>query len=84
MSITAETKEKHQKNGNVHYYTYYRCTRKSRTQKCAEAPIRSELLNSQLSALLGKYAMPKEWVSPLSAMLDKEAENAKQTASEAV
>ncbi|MEK7145053.1 MAG: recombinase family protein [Patescibacteria group bacterium] len=84
MSITAETKEKHQKNGNVHSYTYYRCTRKSRTQKCVEAPIRSELLNSQLSALLGEYAMPEEWIASLSAMLDREAETATQTASEAV
>lgn len=84
MSITAETKEKHQKNGNVHSYTYYRCTRKSRTQKCKEAPIRSELLDSQLSALLGDYAMPEEWVAPLSAMLDQETETAAQTASEAV
>ena len=27
-SITAETKTKHQKNGNVHNYLYYRCTKK--------------------------------------------------------
>ena len=31
-----------------------------------------------------RYAMPKAWVAPLSAMLDKEAENSKHTASEAV
>ena len=84
MSITAETKEKHQKNGNIHFYTYYRCTRKSKTQKCTEAPIRSELLDSQLSALLGEYTMPKEWMSPLLAMLDKEAQTATQTASAVV
>ena len=30
MGITAEVKEKHQKNGNIHRYTYYRCTRKIR------------------------------------------------------
>ncbi len=84
MSITAETREKHQKNGNVHHYTYYRCTRKSKTVKCKEAPVRSELLDSQLSALLGEYTMPKEWVPPLSVILDTEATNASKTAAGAV
>ena len=46
--------------------------------------MRSELLDSQLSALLSEYAMPQEWQSPLSAMLDTEAANASKTASEAV
>src|SRR3989344_3300770 len=84
MGITAEVKEKHQKNGNVHHYTYYRCTRKNKAVKCKEVPMRSELLESQLSALLGEYAMPQEWVSPLSAMLDTEAASASKTATEAV
>src|SRR3989339_1979430 len=84
MGITAEVKEKHQLNGNVHHYTYYRCTRKNKAVKCKEAPMRSELLDAQLSALLGEYAMPQEWVSPLSAMLDMEAANASKTAAEAV
>ena len=84
MSITAEKKEKRQKNGNIHHYTYYRCTRKSKVVKCKEAPMRSELLDSQLSALLCEYAMPKEWISPLSALLDTEATNASQTAAGAV
>jgi site-specific DNA recombinase len=84
MGITAEVKEKHQKNGNIHHYTYYRCTRKNKAVKCKEAPMRSEVLNSQLSSLLGEYAMPQEWTSPLSAMLDIEAANASKTATEAV
>lgn len=36
MMITAENKTKRQKNGNVHEYTYYRCTKKSKTMKCPE------------------------------------------------
>ena len=84
MSITAEVKEKHQLNGNVHHYTYYRCTRKNKAAKCKEAPMRSEVLNSQLSALLCEYAMPQEWLSPLSTMLDTEAASASKTAAEAV
>ena len=84
MSITAETKEKHQKNGNIHFYTHYRCTRKSRTQKCVESPIRSEIMDQQLSALLGEYAMPKEWATKLLVMLDSEEKEATHSASEAV
>jgi site-specific DNA recombinase len=84
MGITAEVKEKHQKNGNIHHYTYYRCTRKNKAVKCTEAPIRSELLNTQLSALLGEYTMPREWISPFSALLEKEAAVASKTATETV
>src|SRR3989344_6116179 len=84
MGITAEVRVKYQKNGNVHHYTYYRCTRKSRTHKCVETPVRSEMLDTQLSALLADYAMPSEWIAPLSAMLDKEAAEAVKTASGAV
>ena len=84
MGITAEVKTKHQKNGNIHHYTYYRCTRKNKAVKCKEAPMRSELLESQLSMLLYEYAMPQKWISPLSALLDIEATNASKTAMEAV
>jgi hypothetical protein len=84
MGITAEVKDKRQKNGNVHHYTYYRCTRKNKAVRCKEVPMRSELLDLQLSALLDEYAMPQEWISPLSAMLDTEADSASKTAAEAV
>ena len=84
MGITAEVKEKHQKNGNVHHYTYYRCTRKNKAAKCKEAPMRSELLESQLWALLCEYAMPAEWTLPLLEKLDAQAADASKTATEAV
>ena len=83
MSITAEVKEKRQKNDNVHHYTYYRCTRKNKAVKCEEAPMRSELPESQLSALLGEYAMPQEWTLPFLEKVDKQAANASKTASAA-
>ncbi len=84
MGITAEVKEKHQKNGNVHHYTYYRCTRKNKSVKCKEVPVRSELLDAQLSALIVDYAMPHEWISPFSTLLETEAANASKTAAETV
>jgi DNA invertase Pin-like site-specific DNA recombinase len=36
--ITAEDKEKHQKNGNIHEYTYYRCTKRIK-RDCSQKPI---------------------------------------------
>ena len=61
MSITAETKTKTQKNGNFHAWTYYRCSKKHKTIKCSELPVRSEILDNQLSALLPDYSLPKAW-----------------------
>ena len=52
--------------------------------KCTESPVRSELLDKQLSGLLSEHAMPQEWVSPFSALLEKEAARACQTATGAV
>ncbi len=52
MMFTSERQTKRQKNGNVHIYDYYRCTRKSKTIICREPHIRAEELDKQLSALL--------------------------------
>jgi len=56
--ITAENKIKRQKCGTEHHYVYYRCSRKSKTVKCVEPAVRSELLDRQLSELLGGFALP--------------------------
>ena len=84
MSITGENRLKRQVSGKVHHYVYYHCSKKSKTIACDEPCIRGEVLDRQLSALLTDYAMPKEWIAPLSEMLDREAQTATQTASEAV
>ena len=72
MAITAENKTKRQKNGNVHHYVYYRCTRKSKTMTCTEKPVRSELLDEQLTKLLAGYALPDEWGDWLRQRVDNE------------
>lgn len=79
MMITAEHKFKHQKNGNVHEYVYYHCSRKSKTMKCSEPPVREEVLNRQLSSLLKKYALPTAWAVELEKMADKDAREAAQS-----
>ena len=84
MSITGENRLKRQVSGKVHHYVYYHCSKKSKIVACDEGSVRGEILDRQLSALLVDYAMPKEWVAPLSDMLDREAQTATQTASEAV
>ncbi|MBT5758015.1 MAG: recombinase family protein, partial [Candidatus Marinimicrobia bacterium] len=76
MMITAEHKFKHQKNGNIHDYVYYRCTRKNKKIKCTEPAVREELLDSQLTELLKKYTMPKEWIEELSKKADKDEQEA--------
>ncbi len=56
-SITAEKKVKHQKNGNVHHYTYYRCTRRI-NPNCKEKPIRGKDLEEQIMSLLERIEIP--------------------------
>lgn len=51
--ITAQEKFKKQKNGNVHRYVYYGCTR-SKNLHCKEGYIREEELINQLIVILDK------------------------------
>lgn len=48
MAITAETKTKKQMNGNIHSWTYYRCSRKNKSIKCTEPAIREKDLLPQI------------------------------------
>ena len=74
-SITAEGKTKKQKNGNIHNYTYYHCTKKRGL--CSQPCIREEKLDSQLSDVLKTYAMPADWTVELSKLADKDEVEAK-------
>ncbi len=77
MMYTAERHVKPQKNGNVHNYVYYRCTRKSKTVVCREPHIRAEELDKQLSDLLLCYAMPTAWADKLRELMCKDELNEK-------
>ncbi len=79
LSITAEHKIKHQKNGNIHEYVYYRCTKKRKDMKCLESAVRQEELTDQLCKLLTKYTLPMTWAMKLEEMLvidERQANNA--------
>ena len=79
--ITAEIKTKHQKNGNVHRYTYYHCT-KRRDPGCSQQAIEESELEKQIAAELAKLQIPtdfKEWaVARLKQMNEKEVSDREQ------
>ncbi|MBU2010306.1 zinc ribbon domain-containing protein, partial [Patescibacteria group bacterium] len=75
MMITGEHKFKRQKNGNVHEYTYYRCSKKSKTIKCLESAVREKELDRQLSTLIQKVSLPKDWAEELLKMAEKDFNN---------
>ena len=79
MMITGEYKVKKQKNGNVHNYTYYRCTKKRKDMKCPEPCIRQEELDKQLSSLLQKFSLGPDWAAGLRKMLEKDKKEATQS-----
>ncbi|PIR87816.1 MAG: hypothetical protein COU10_02570 [Candidatus Harrisonbacteria bacterium CG10_big_fil_rev_8_21_14_0_10_45_28] len=79
MMITGEYKIKKQKNGNVHNYTYYRCTKKRKDMKCHEPCIRQEELDKQLSSLLQKFSLGPDWAAELRTILAKDKKEAAQS-----
>ena len=72
MMITGEHKIKLQKNGNVHKYTYYRCTKKRKDMKCAESAVRDFEMDRQLSSLIKKVTLPKDWAEELTRLADED------------
>ncbi len=72
MMITGEHKFKRQKNGNVHEYTYYRCTKKRKDFQCKESAVREKEMDRQLSSLIQKVSLPKDWAEELLKMAENE------------
>lgn len=56
LAITAEEKIKTQKNGNVHRYIYYHCTKKS--GPCTQGSIEESKLMEQITDKLMKFEFP--------------------------
>ena len=75
MMITGEHKFKRQKNGNVHEYTYYRCTKKRKNFHCPESAVREKEMDRQLSSLIQKVSLPKDWAEELLKMAEKDFNN---------
>jgi len=79
MMITGEYKVKKQKNGNVHEYIYYHCTKKNKNIKCFEPCIREQELDRQLSSLIQKVSLPKDWAEELLRMANDDHKNSAQS-----
>ena len=78
MMITAEDKVKRQKNGNVHKYVYYHCTKKSKTIPCNEPHIREEALLEQVNEILNNYSMPSPWAKEFGLLMKEDEKKAEQ------
>ena len=82
MMITGEDKVKKVcKNGNIHRYVYYHCTKKSKIIKCAEPCVREEVLAQQLSEILSNYAMPSPWVKEFNLCMEEDKKTANRESS---
>ena len=71
MSVTAEVQKGH---------TYYRCTKKSRLQKCAQPFIREEALDAEISALLKPFELRADWADQMLELVKKEKKQSAQSA----
>ena len=81
MMITGEYRVKKQKNGNIHDYIYYHCTKKNKVIKCPEPCIRQEELDKQLSHLIQKVSLRPDWAEKLLEMLEKDKTKSAQSVS---
>ena len=73
-AITAEEKYKFQKNGNVHRYVYYRCTKK-KDKNCPEKMVELKEFNRQVDLLLRNITVSekfKDWAIKYLYFLRKE------------
>ena len=81
--VTGSHRVKHQKNGNVHEYTYYRCTHKKKSVVCREKEVREYVLAGQLLPILQSFALPKDWRDYMVSRLEQD-ETAAQDESQTV
>ncbi|KKQ87526.1 MAG: hypothetical protein UT09_C0014G0008 [Parcubacteria group bacterium GW2011_GWF2_38_8] len=83
-SITAEEKIKRQKNGNVHRYIYYRCTKRI-DESCPEKTIELSVLTKQADTIIRGLTISdrfKDWgIKYLHEIRQNEAQSNEQTLS---
>jgi len=72
-SITAETKIKRQKNGNIHTYVYYHCTKRV-NPNCSQGCIEEKELKKQIVAEIESIEIPPEFHSYAMKWFKKENE----------
>jgi DNA invertase Pin-like site-specific DNA recombinase len=70
--ITAEHRAKRQKNGNVHEYVYYHCTKK--LGACSQPHIREEALEAEIRGALATIALPPKFTDYAFSLVQREHE----------
>lgn len=79
-AITAERQVKRQKNGNVHHYTYYRCTKKDKIRQwCSQAYIREEDLDTEITNLIKPFSLREDWADAMLLRVKKEKDECAQS-----
>ncbi len=77
-AVTCEQKIKKQKNGNIHQYIYYHCT-KRKNPECTQGSIEEKELENQIDQALSKIQISerfKKWaLKYLNELNDKEVED---------
>ena len=71
--VTAEEKVKRQKNGNIHRYIYYHCT-KRKNPNCSQKCIEEKELERQIIEIIGRIEIPAEFHEWAMQWLRKENE----------
>ena len=80
MMITAENKIKRYKNGGFSEYHYYHCTKKNKNIRCSQPyNTTEESIHSQLTTLLKKYALRRDWANQMLLKLKKEESDISQS-----
>ena len=76
--ITAEDKVKNQKNGNVHNYTYYRCTKRTK-HVCSQKTVEVKKLEGQIQEALQALVIPEEFIKFAIEVIENDVENEAQS-----
>lgn len=75
MAITADPKIKRQKNGNVHRYMYYHCTKKNRNIPCHQGSIEERAIIAQGLQKLGELVIPEPFHQWALTWLERQEES---------
>ncbi len=70
--ITAEKHNKHYLNGNDQTFVYYRCSKKSKKEKCYQPYIPEPELNEQIRKIVSAAALNKNETNQLNSWLDRD------------
>jgi len=72
--ITAEDKVKNQKNGNVHNYTYYSCTKRKK-EDCSQKTVEVKILEEQIVDYLRTITIPEEFIQFAIDVIENDVES---------